>query len=274
MKNELTAELYEEARNQFRVALENRGAGSVAAYLAGDQSAQAADDFRQGGRYMEAARTLTQESLFLEGREDFFEGRALLFDKNFNTAATRLEQSVRIDPGAAYGYNALGIAYLEQGQFDKAIPAFRDAAHRAQHWSYPLHNEALAYTETGDFSAAIRAYQQAIKLTPQYSYLPYNLGLVYQRMNRKKDAEASYRKAMMLAPTSAEPYNALGTLRRRNGRRRPRDFIKEALQRNPGSAVGAAQSGAAARPEKNRRTKPIDLWRDNLSRSPIIFLRA
>ena len=33
----------------------------------------------------------------------------------------------------------------------KAIPAFRDAVRRAQHWSYPLHNVALAYVETGDY---------------------------------------------------------------------------------------------------------------------------
>ena len=139
---------------------------------------------------MQAARTLTQESLFLEGREDFFDGRALLFDKKFADAGeSASSNSVRIDPGAAYGYNALGIAYLEQGQFDKAIPAFRDAFRRAPHWSYPLHNEALAYVETGDYQLAIRLYQQAMRLTPEYSYLPYNLGLVYQRLNRRKDAK-------------------------------------------------------------------------------------
>ncbi len=130
---------------------------------------------------MEAARTLTRESLLLEGRQDFFEGRALLFDHNFGDAAALLEQSIRIDAGAAYGYNALGIAYLEQAQYDKAIPAFRDAFQRAQQWSYPLHNEALARVQTGDYSGAIKLYQHAMRLTPQYSYLPYNLGLVYQR---------------------------------------------------------------------------------------------
>ena len=61
------------------------------------------------------------------------------------------KQSVRIDPGEAYGYNALGIAYLEQADFAKAIPAFRDAARRAPNWSYPLHNLALAYVEAGDY---------------------------------------------------------------------------------------------------------------------------
>ena len=49
--------------------------------------------------YMEAAMRLTPESLYLEGRKSFFQGRGLLFDKQYNTAANLLEQSVRIDPG-------------------------------------------------------------------------------------------------------------------------------------------------------------------------------
>ena len=154
-----------EASNQLRVALENRGQEVLLQYLSGDQNPQTRDAFAQGARYMEAARTLTHESLLLEGRQDFFQGRALLFDHKFDDAASLLEQSIRIDAGAAYGYNALGIAYLEQAQYDKAIPAFRDAFHRAQQWSYPLHNEALARVQTGDYSGAIKLYRQAMQLT-------------------------------------------------------------------------------------------------------------
>jgi protein O-mannosyl-transferase len=272
LQSELTPERYMEVQNRLRVALENRAQEVLLRYLAGDQNPQAKDDFAQGARYMEAARRLTQESLFLEGRENFFDGRALLFDKNFPSAAAMLEQSVRIDPGAAYAYNALGIAYLEQAQYDKAIPAFRDAARRAQHWSYPLHNEALAYKEMGDYAGAIRAYQQAMRLTPQYSYLPYNLGLVYQQMNRKKDAETSYRKAMMLAPDAAEPYNALGSLKVSEGK--PTDaeqLYRTALQKNPAPQVALATRynlGLLLVSEKSRHAEALALWRANLTQSP------
>jgi tetratricopeptide (TPR) repeat protein len=268
LQPQLTPERYAEVQNQLRVALENRAQEVMLRYLAGDQTPPARDDYAQGARYMEAARMLTQESLFLEGRENFFDGRALLFDKNFSGAAAMLEQSVRIDPTAAYGYNALGIAYLEQAQFDKAIPAFRDAARRAQHWSYPLHNEALAYTETGDFAAAVRAYQQAMRLTPQYSYLPYNLGLVYQRMNRKGDAESAYRKAMMLAPDSAEPYNALGTLKASEGKPAEAErFYRDAIQKNP-MLLPARHNLALLLVSEKRRPEAITLWRANLTQSP------
>jgi tetratricopeptide (TPR) repeat protein len=267
LQTEVTADRYLEIGNQLRIALENRAQEVLLRYLAGDQNPQSQRDFAGAARYMQAARALTPESLYLEGRQDFFDGRALLFDKKFPDAANLLEQSVRIDPGAAYGFNALGIAYLEQGQFDKAIPAFRDAFRRAQHWSYPLHNEALAHIESGEYQAAIHLYQQAIRLTPQYSYLPYNLGLVYQRLNRRKDAEASYRKAMSLAPQSGEPYNALGTLKASEGKATDAERLyRDALQRNP-DLIPARHNLALLLVTEKRQPEAIELWRQNLRQS-------
>ena len=269
LKAELDPELYIVRANQLRVALENRAQEVLLRYLEGDQTPQTRQEFQQGATYMEAARTLTHESLFLEGREDFFQGRALLFDKNFPQAAQMLEQAVRIDPGGAYGFNALGIAYLEQAQYDKAIPAFRDAARRAKRWAYPLHNAALAYVETGDYKSAIRSYQEAMRLAPQYSYLPYNLGLVYQRLNRRKDAEASYRKATGLAPDAAEPYNALGTLKASEGKRDDAERLyREALQKDSKLLAARHNLAILLEGEKNRQQEAIDLWRANLQQDP------
>ena len=269
LKRVATPEQYQERENQLRVALENKAQGVLLRYLTGDEIPQSRDEFQSGARYMDAARTLTQESLFLEGREDFFQGRALLFDKKFPEAANLLEEAVRIDPGGAYGFNALGIAYLEQAQYDKAIPAFRDAVRRAQHWSYPLHNEALAYVETGDYRSAIRAYQEAIRLTPQYSYLPYNLGLVYQRLNRRKDAETAYLKAEMLAPNSAEPYNALGTLKASEGKHADAEQLyRQALQKDPALLPARHNLALLLADQKGREKEAIDLWRENLRQSP------
>jgi tetratricopeptide (TPR) repeat protein len=269
LKGELDSNQYKERKNQLQIALENKAQEVLLRYLTGDETPQSRQEFEGGARYMEAARILTQESLYLEGRQDFFQGRALLYDKKFPEAAQLLEQSVRIDPDGAYGFNALGIAYLEQAQYEKAIPAFRDAVRRAQHWSYPLHNEALAYVEIGDYRSAIRAYQEAIRLAPQYSYLPYNLGLVYQRLNRRKDAEVSYRKASLLAPNSAEPYNALGTLKASEGKRTDAEQLyREALQKNSNLLPARHNLALLLASESSRQQEAIDLWRENLRESP------
>lgn len=269
LRTALTPDRFKDISNQLQVALENKGQQVLLAYLAGDENPQSRQDFAAGARYMETARTLTRESLFLEAREEFFRGRTLLFDKRFSDAAGLLEQSVRMDPGAAYGYNALGIAYLEQAQFEKAIPAFRDAIRRAPHWSYPLHNLALAYVETGDSRAAIQAYQQAIRLTPQFSYLSYNLGLVYQRLNRRKEAEASYRKAMGLAPNSAAPYNALGTLQAAQGKRaQAEQSYRQSLNKDAGMLPARHNLALLLAEDSNRWQEAVGLWRENLRRAP------
>ena len=258
--------------NALRIALENAAQQVLLRYLTGDQNPQTKADFDGGSSYMEAAIRLTPESLYLEGRNDFFEGRSLLFDKQFSGAANLLEQSVRIDPGEAYGYNALGIAYLEQADFAKSIPAFRDAARRAPNWSYPLHNLALAYVEAGNYQEAIRSYQQAMRITPQYSYLPYNLGLVYQRLNLRREAETSYRQAMKLAPGSAEPLNALGSLKASEGKPvEAEKFYRDALQKNPQQLTALAARHNLAlllAGLKGRQNEAIALWKENIAAQP------
>jgi tetratricopeptide (TPR) repeat protein len=269
LRAELPAEQLFLQQNDLRVALENKAQQVLLRYLAGDQSPQTKSEFDAGSSYMEAAIRLTPESLYLEGRDDFFQGRGLLYDKQYSQAANLLEQSVRIDPGEAYGYNALGIAYLEQADFAKSIPAFRDAARRAPNWSYPLHNLALAYVEAGNYQDAIRSYRQAMRITPQYSYLPYNLGLVYQRLNLRREAETEYRRAMMLAPDSAEPLNALGSLKASEGKSAEAEkFYKDALQKNPSLLAARHNLGLLLAGLKGRQNEAIAEWKQNLAANP------
>jgi len=272
LRGELSPEQMFLQENALRVALENQAQQVLLRYLAGDQTQQPKGDFDAGSKYMEAAIRLTPESLYLQGRGSFFLGRELIFDKQYDRAANLLEQSVRIDPGEAYGYNALGIAYLEQADFTRAMPAFRDAARRAPNWSYPLHNLALAYEEAGDYQNAIRTYQQAIKLTPQFSYLPYQLGLAYQRLNRRRDAETEYRRAMAMAPDSAEPLNALGTLKASESKTAEAEkFYRDALTKSPPPLVALATRhnlGLLLAGVKDRQNEAIDAWKQNLVADP------
>jgi tetratricopeptide (TPR) repeat protein len=269
LRTELPPEQVFLQENALRVALEDQAQQVLLRYLAGDQSPQTRSEFDAGSSYMEAAMRLTPESLYLEGRKSFFQGRGLLFDKQYNQAANLLEQSVRIDPGEAYGYNALGIGYLEQADFARSIPAFRDAARRAPNWSYPLHNLALAYVESGNSAGAIRSYQQAMKLTPQFSYLPYNLGLVYQRLNRRRDAEAAYRKAMALAPDSGEPLNALGSLKASQGKTAEAEkFYRDALAKNAALIPARHNLGLLLAGIKGRQNEAIAAFKQNLAANP------
>jgi tetratricopeptide (TPR) repeat protein len=265
LRNQISPREYLAQENRLRVALEDHGQQVLLRYLTGDQVPQLPGDFLTGAAYFGAARQLTPESLLLEAREDFCLGRAALFAKDYSKGLDILERAARIDSSAAYSYNALGIAYLEQADYPNAILAFQDASVRAPYWAYPLHNIALVYTQIGDYEAAIRSYEQAMRLAPQYSYLPYNLGLVYQRLNRRHEAEAAFRKAIQITPSLAEPYNALGYLNAAYGRYNEAERLyREALSRNSKLLAARQNLAVLIARDRGRLSEAINLWRANL----------
>jgi len=254
---------------KLRTALEDKGQQVLVRYLAGEQRPQSRDEFLAGQKYYEAAALLARDSVFLESRKDFCEGRVAIFDKNYPAAATLLERAVRLDPERAYAYNALGIAYLERADYDRASSAFRDAAKRAPYWAYPLHNLALALAEKGDSEGAIRAYQRAIQLAPKYAYLRYNLGLVYQRTNRHREAEEAYREALAIAPNDAQTLNALGSLKASEGKAGEAERLyREALDKKADLLEARHNWAVLLWDRPGRAAEAISLWRENLARTP------
>jgi tetratricopeptide (TPR) repeat protein len=269
LRTELSPEREFLQENLLRVALEDQAQQVLLRYLAGGDTPQVKSDFDNGANYMEAAIRLTPESIYLQARDNFFAGRSLVFDKQYPRASNLLEQSVRLDPGEAYGYNALGISYLEQARYADAVPAFRDASRRAPNWTYPLLGLALSYQEMGDNTNAIRTFQLAMKVGPQYGFLPYDLGMLYQKMNRRSDAESNYRKAMALMPNSAMPLNALGALKAVEGKKSDAEKLyREALAKEPNRVETKHNLAVLLATIKNRQQEAIDLWRQNLQANP------
>jgi tetratricopeptide (TPR) repeat protein len=265
----LAAADYRLAAERLRVALEDRGQQVLLTYLAGDAVPQKRESFIDGARYFEAAQRLAPDSLYLESRKLFCQGRVAVFDKAYDRAAALLERAVGLDPERAYSYNALGIAYLERAEYDRASLAFRDASRRAPFWPYPVHNLALAQGEKGAYDDAIRAYDTGMKLAPRAAYLPYNLGLLYQRLKRLKDAEAMYKKAQALDPANPLVLTALGYLKAQA--RKPADaekLYRDALSHDATSLSTNHDLALLLAADPKRLDEAVALWRANLNRSP------
>jgi len=284
LRARLQAGDYSVEAEKLRVALEDRGQEVLLQYLAGEAAPQNRARFFSGTAYFEAAQLLAPESLYLQSRMVFCQGRVAVFDKDYALAITLLERAIRLDPERAYSYNALGIAYLERAQYEQAILAFRDAIRRAPYWVYPQHNLALAYAESGQYDRATRTYQEAMNLGPSYSYLPYNLGLLYQRNNRLGDAEQSYRNALRIeqttrgSATSTQPWtaaavivNALGSVEASRSGHRNRDhaekFFRQALQYD--AEFRPARHNLALILSRDHQSPEAErLWRQNLAADP------
>jgi tetratricopeptide (TPR) repeat protein len=269
LQQRLKPEDYRPQAEKLRVTLEDQGQQVLLKYLAGEAAPQTKADFVRGQTFFEAALPLAPDSLFLQSRAIFCQGRAAMFDKNYAAATALIERAIGLDPTRAYGYNALGIIALERAEYDRAIPAFREASKRAPYWAYPMHNLALAYVEKGDYDAAIRTYQRAKQLAPGVLYLPYNLGLLYQRLNRPRDAEAEYRKALVLDARNAQTLNALGALKAESGRRAEAEQLyKQALTADPGLLAARYNLAQLLAADSKRASEAVPLWRDNLTRDP------
>lgn len=257
--------------DKLRIVLEDRGQQVLLQYLAGEAVPQKRGDFERGRRAFEAAMLLAPDSVYLDSRAMFCQGRIAVFDGDWDRAEILLERSVALDARRAYAYNALGIADLERANYDRAILAFRDAAARAPYWAYPVHNMALAYTEKGDFDNAIRAYQRAWRLAPRAAYVPYNLGLLYQRMHRLGDAQAMYRQALDFEPRNAQVLNAMGALKAADGRpaghAEAEALYRRAIKIDP-VLLEAKHNLAVLLADSGRYEEAFQLWRANLDRAP------
>jgi tetratricopeptide (TPR) repeat protein len=254
---------------KLRVALEDKGQQVLLKYLAGEAAPQSRDDFVRGQAYFEAALPLAPDSLYLQSRVAFCQGRAEIFGKNYPAATALLERSIGLDSERAYAYNALGIIYLERAEYAAAIHAFRESGKRAPFWAYPMHNLALAYIETGDYESAIQTYLQTMRLAPRVLYLPYNLGLLYQRMNRMRDADAQYRKALALDEHNAQTLNALGALQAETGHKMEAErFYRQALASDPALLAARQNLAHLLAADSRRAAEAPPLWRDNLARDP------
>ena len=145
----------------------------------------------------------------LRARMLFCRGRALIFDRRYDEARTLLEQAQNADPLLPEPANALGIVYLEQSQYDRAIPAFRRSIQLANKWGYPRLNLALTLAEAGNYAAAEGVYREAIAAAPSQPYLFFNYGILLARLNRRHEAEQEFRAALRAFDAQASVYRRL-----------------------------------------------------------------
>ncbi len=226
-----------EVRSTIRTALEDEGERLLLNYLDGYQLEPQRGEFHDAKLYYTLASELAPDSLLLRARVAFNSGREMLFDLQdpanqprradiFRAATDELFDAYREDPGP-YVLNALGIAYMETGDWDKAIPAFDDASRLSPQWLYPRHNRALSLMRSGKARAAIQEYRNAIAAMPSAHTLHFNLALIYQQINELKQAESEYQlTGNLLANTAgtrnadwARLYNAQGTLVAQRGQK-------------------------------------------------------
>jgi Flp pilus assembly protein TadD len=108
----------------------------------------------------------------------FQRGRALMRGRHNAQAAVLLERAARLEPGKGSIVEALGRAYYNSGQHERAAGAFR----------------------------------QLLEIDPSAAYGHFGLGQSLKQLDQRDEARTHLRVAVALAPDSAVYRNALARL--------------------------------------------------------------
>jgi tetratricopeptide (TPR) repeat protein len=238
----LTEDARTEAEDQMVIALASAGDRVLWAYRRGDQVIPLnADTYRQGAQLFTYAAEISRDDLALQSKAKFMAGRAAVENRQFDQGIALLREALSLDPGAAYAYNGLGIAYMEQQRWNEAIENFRAASARAEKWVYPRYNLSRVYASLNRYGEAENELRAGIAIEDElglkYSYLHYNLGVLYLYQGRIPQAEEQFRRAIELKPDDAMSYHNLGLiLEQQNNTREAEQSYRKAADLDPNLA--------------------------------------
>jgi len=214
-------------------------------------------------------------------------GNSLLYEKNYQGAATELTEAAELDPENANIHNSLGLAYQGLGlpersiphyqkalqlkpnfpeyennlgtayaaakQWDLAIRWFQKAAdnylYRTRHVAYE--NLGSAYHNKGEFRRAIENYKKAAEYYKDYTPAYINMGISYEALKEWDKAIAAYKRAAEIERDSALPYLHLGDLYLRlNHQEAAVESLLIAIRNDPNGPYGKAARNLLATTRK------------------------
>jgi tetratricopeptide (TPR) repeat protein len=111
---------------------------------------------------------------------------------------------------AAVIYLNKGNQFLEEGNLEEAIAAFRRAIELNPDLSWSHHNLGEALAKLGQFEEAIASYRRAIALNPDFSWSYHHLGDALDRQQQWEEAVAAFGKATELNADHFGSYCGLG----------------------------------------------------------------
>ena len=105
-------------------------------------------------------------------------------------------------------YRQLNRAADAYRAFDRAVPGLIKFTQENQDYSDGFYLLGNAYSENGNFEKALEAYRKCLQLSPGFARAYYNSGAIYVHLNKKAEATAQYRA---LLPLNADLASKLKT---------------------------------------------------------------
>lgn len=130
--------------------------------------------------------------------------------------------------------NNLGMAYMNQQLFEKALTAFQEAGKLDPKLQIAQLNQGIALLNLGRMDAAAQILETAAKQYAKDPNVWFNLGLLYRNMSNSQAATDAFRHVVEIDPEDADTWYFLGTVYSQT-RQFPQaiDAFEHALKLNP-----------------------------------------
>jgi arylsulfatase A-like enzyme/Flp pilus assembly protein TadD len=169
------------------------------------------------------------------------EARRLIGERRYDEAIARLERARKDSPRNLSALILTGVAHLQAGRPQAAVPPLRRAAEVAPANADVPFNAGLAFMALGDATEAERAFRRTLVLAPRHHDAAVNLVSLLLQTGRAADAKAAYDAARRAGLASALLDYLEGKLAfLRGDRGAARDALTRAL-RSKGLAPSAAE---------------------------------
>ena len=109
-----------------------------------------------------------------------------------------------------------GLAYLDRGQFRRAMAFFNQAIESEPECADAYFGRGLVYHQVEQYQEAIDDFDRAIEIDPEHPYAHFQRGFVYHQLEQYEQAVADFTRAIEIRPDEwaltlrAAAYNYLG----------------------------------------------------------------
>ncbi len=161
-------------------------------------------------------------------------GASLVAKGQFDAAAEKLRESIKLAPNSAVTLNNWGKALEAEGKHEEAVQKFQTAVGMGSKNPVLLHNLAGVLEKQGKHDEAIQTYQDAAQANPSDPRVRTGLAHVLQKTGKLSEAVQQYQKALELQPKDGSAAVGLGSVLQQQGKiGEAQQVIQKAIEVDP-----------------------------------------
>ncbi len=143
--------------------------------------------------------------------------------RQYQSAISKFEKVIKLDPQMMRAYDNLGLCYDYLGQYDEAVKHYNLATElnrkQPQPSPWPHLNLAITLLAQNKINEAEASIREALRYDSRLPQTHYQLGLTLEKQGKIEDAIQSQEQAAQLDTAYPEPHYALSRLYQKQGDR-------------------------------------------------------